>query len=135
MDSNLQNIDWRNAKNLIKIIVHNNRISEIPEGSFSLMTSLEEVDFQGNQITDLDGDLFKKNLKLKKVDFSDNILKTVGIDIFEGNVALINLKFANCGCIDKSEKIDFKKFIEELTSNCSISSSNDELMEETTLSE
>lgn len=136
-------------KNLVELILSNNKIEEIPEDTlwdlpnletltmddngiltlqektFQRNTKLREISFLFNKIQFLPRALFENNLSLEKIDFGFNFLKIIETT-FLGLANIMEIEFNGNDCIDgidanfkRTEGTNLIEFLRLITVNCS----------------
>ncbi|XP_057304056.1 lutropin-choriogonadotropic hormone receptor-like [Hydractinia symbiolongicarpus] len=89
-NNQLTKVPKLNAPSVRKVILQNNKISELTEEAMSGYTSLVHFDLKHNQIKNLYGDTFLENKDLFFLSLSNNPLKTIHDNAFRGPT---NLRF------------------------------------------
>ncbi|XP_054855198.1 adhesion G protein-coupled receptor A3 isoform X1 [Eublepharis macularius] len=78
----------------VTLILSNNRISELKNGSFAGLNHLERLDLKNNLISAIDPGAFIGLSSLKKLDLTNNRIGCLSTDIFKGLTNLIRLNLS-----------------------------------------
>jgi hypothetical protein len=90
----IQSQIFRKAKNLEKIIFHNNKLKKLPENLFHKAESIKLITFNDNQIEELEQNLFHGLVNLKSIYFIGNQIKEIDSNTF---IDLNNLQYIDFG--------------------------------------
>uniref|UniRef100_A0A493TFS9 Adhesion G protein-coupled receptor A3 n=2 Tax=Anas TaxID=8835 RepID=A0A493TFS9_ANAPP len=78
----------------VTLILSNNKITELKNGSFSGLNLLERLDLKNNLISTIDPGAFLGLSSLKRLDLTNNRIGCLNADIFRGLVNLIRLNLS-----------------------------------------
>ncbi|KAM7168416.1 adhesion G protein-coupled receptor A3 isoform 2-T3 [Macrochelys suwanniensis] len=78
----------------VTLILSNNKISELKNGSFSGLSLLERLDLKNNLISIIDPGAFMGLPSLKRLDLSNNKIGCLNADIFRGLINLVRLNLS-----------------------------------------
>ncbi|XP_037753915.1 adhesion G protein-coupled receptor A3 isoform X6 [Chelonia mydas] len=78
----------------VTLILSNNKISELKNGSFSGLSFLERLDLKNNLINIIDPGAFMGLPSLKRLDLSNNKIGCLNADIFRGLINLVRLNLS-----------------------------------------
>ncbi|XP_050803331.1 adhesion G protein-coupled receptor A3 isoform X4 [Gopherus flavomarginatus] len=78
----------------VTLILSNNKISELKNGSFSGLSFLERLDLKNNLISIIDPGAFMGLPSLKRLDLSNNKIGCLNADIFRGLINLVRLNLS-----------------------------------------
>ncbi|XP_038254137.1 adhesion G protein-coupled receptor A3 isoform X3 [Dermochelys coriacea] len=78
----------------VTLILSNNKISELKNGSFSGLSFLERLDLKNNLINLIDPGAFMGLPSLKRLDLSNNKIGCLNADIFRGLINLVRLNLS-----------------------------------------
>ncbi|XP_066536703.1 adhesion G protein-coupled receptor A3 [Hoplias malabaricus] len=78
----------------ITLILSNNKISELLNGSFIGLSTLERLDIKNNIINRVDPGAFLGLTALKRLDLSNNHIGCLNVDIFKGLTNLVKLNLS-----------------------------------------
>uniref|UniRef100_F6WDX1 Adhesion G protein-coupled receptor A3 n=2 Tax=Ornithorhynchus anatinus TaxID=9258 RepID=F6WDX1_ORNAN len=78
----------------VTLILSNNKISELKNGSFSGLNLLERLDLRNNLISTIDPDAFWGLSSLKRLDLTNNRIGCLNADIFRGLTNLVRLNLS-----------------------------------------
>uniref|UniRef100_A0A3B4WV67 Adhesion G protein-coupled receptor A3 n=1 Tax=Seriola lalandi dorsalis TaxID=1841481 RepID=A0A3B4WV67_SERLL len=78
----------------VTLILNNNKIQELRNGSFFGLSTLEKLDLRSNMISRIEPGAFLGLPTLKKLDLSNNSIGCLNIDIFKGLTSLIRLNLS-----------------------------------------
>uniref|UniRef100_A0A7N6AM11 Adhesion G protein-coupled receptor A3 n=1 Tax=Anabas testudineus TaxID=64144 RepID=A0A7N6AM11_ANATE len=78
----------------VTIILNNNKIQELRNGSFFGLSTLEKLDLRSNMISRIEPGAFLGLSALKKLDLSNNSIGCLNEDIFKGLSSLIRLNLS-----------------------------------------
>ncbi|KAF3836996.1 hypothetical protein F7725_004460 [Dissostichus mawsoni] len=73
------------------LILNNNKIQELRNGSFFGLSTLEKLDLRSNMISRIEPGAFLGLPALKRLDLSNNSIGCLNVDIFKGLTNLIRL--------------------------------------------
>uniref|UniRef100_A0A3B4A3C2 Uncharacterized protein n=1 Tax=Periophthalmus magnuspinnatus TaxID=409849 RepID=A0A3B4A3C2_9GOBI len=86
----------------VTLILNNNKIQELKNGSFYGLSTLEKLDLRSNMISHIEPGAFLGLASLKRLDLSNNSIGCLNVDIFKGLTNLIRLEFQTpyllCDC-------------------------------------
>ncbi|XP_072476468.1 adhesion G protein-coupled receptor A3 isoform X2 [Notamacropus eugenii] len=86
----------------VTLILSNNKISELKNGSFSGLSLLERLDLRNNLISTIDPGAFWGLSSLKRLDLTNNRIGCLNANIFRGLTNLVRLEFQTeyllCDC-------------------------------------
>lgn len=77
--------------NLDNLDLPNNRLENVPENSFNILTKLERLNLHNNNIETIDGNVFQSNLNLTHLFLSRNKLQTFPQSLFQNLTRLRHL--------------------------------------------
>nr|XP_033465928.1 adhesion G protein-coupled receptor A3 [Epinephelus lanceolatus] len=78
----------------VTLVLNNNKIQELRNGSFFGLSSLEKLDLRSNMISRIEPGAFLGLPALKKLDLSNNSIGCLNVDIFKGLTSLIRLNLS-----------------------------------------
>ncbi|XP_061768716.1 adhesion G protein-coupled receptor A3 [Nerophis ophidion] len=78
----------------VTLILNNNKIQELKDGSFVGMTTLEKLDLRNNLISRIEPGAFLGLPALKRLDLSNNSIGCLNVDIFKGLTSLVRLNLS-----------------------------------------
>lgn len=78
----------------VTLILNNNKIQELRNGSFFGLTVLEKLDLRSNMISRIEPGAFLGLPALKRLDVSNNSIGCLNVDIFKGLSSLIRLNLS-----------------------------------------
>ncbi|XP_059211007.1 adhesion G protein-coupled receptor A3 isoform X1 [Centropristis striata] len=78
----------------VTLILNNNKIQELRNGSFFGLSALEKLDLRSNMISRIEPGAFLGLPALKRLDLSNNSIGCLNIDIFKGLTSLIRLNLS-----------------------------------------
>ncbi|XP_031706942.1 adhesion G protein-coupled receptor A3 [Anarrhichthys ocellatus] len=78
----------------VTLILNNNNIQELRNGSFIGLSTLEKLDLRSNPISHIEPGAFLGLPALKKLDLSNNSIGCLNVDIFKGLTSLIRLNLS-----------------------------------------
>ncbi|KAF0029388.1 hypothetical protein F2P81_018493 [Scophthalmus maximus] len=78
----------------VTLILNNNKIQELRNGSFFGLSTLEKLDLRSNIISRVEPGAFLGLPALKKLDLSNNSIGCLNVDIFKGLTSLIRLNLS-----------------------------------------
>ncbi|XP_075400595.1 adhesion G protein-coupled receptor A3 isoform X2 [Tenrec ecaudatus] len=78
----------------VTLILSNNKISELKNGSFSGLSLLERLDLRNNLISSIDPGAFWGLSSLKRLDLTNNRIGCLNADIFRGLTSLVRLNLS-----------------------------------------
>lgn len=78
----------------VTLILNNNKIQELRNGSFFGLSTLEKLDLRSNMISRIEPGAFLGLPALKKLDLSNNSIGCLKVDIFTGLTSLIRLNLS-----------------------------------------
>ncbi|XP_028285195.1 adhesion G protein-coupled receptor A3 [Parambassis ranga] len=78
----------------VTLILNNNKIQELRNGSFFGLTALEKLDLRNNMISHIEPGSFLGLPALKRLDLSNNSIGCLNIDIFKGLASLMRLNLS-----------------------------------------
>ncbi|KAG7458892.1 hypothetical protein MATL_G00225430 [Megalops atlanticus] len=78
----------------VTLILSNNKIEELKNGSFIGLTALERLDIRNNAISHIEPGAFLGLPALKRLDLSKNKIGCLNMDIFKGLVSLVKLNLS-----------------------------------------
>ncbi|XP_075968576.1 adhesion G protein-coupled receptor A3 [Anarhichas minor] len=78
----------------VTLILNNNKIQELRNGSFIGLSTLEKLDLRSNPISHIEPGAFLGLPALKKLDLSNNSIGCLNVDIFKGLTSLIRLNLS-----------------------------------------
>lgn len=78
----------------VTLIMNNNRIQELRNGSFFGLSTLEKLDLRSNLISHIEPGAFLGLASLKRLDLSNNSIGCLNADIFKGLTNLIRLNIS-----------------------------------------
>nr|XP_040038039.1 adhesion G protein-coupled receptor A3 [Gasterosteus aculeatus aculeatus] len=78
----------------VTLILNNNKIQELRNGSFIGLFTLEKLDLRSNLISHIEPGAFLGLRALKKLDLSNNSIGCLNVDIFKGLTNLIRLNLS-----------------------------------------
>ncbi|XP_054364958.1 adhesion G protein-coupled receptor A3 isoform X4 [Mirounga angustirostris] len=78
----------------VTLILSNNKISELKNGSFSGLSLLERLDLRNNLISSIDPGAFWGLSSLKRLDLTNNRIGCLNADIFRGLANLVRLNLS-----------------------------------------
>lgn len=78
----------------VTLILNNNKIQELKNGSFFGLSSLEKLDLRSNMISQIEPGAFLGLQSLKRLDLSNNSIGCLNLDIFKGLTNLIRLNLS-----------------------------------------
>ncbi|XP_070849198.1 adhesion G protein-coupled receptor A3 [Chaetodon trifascialis] len=78
----------------VTLILNNNKIQELRNGSFFGLSTLEKLDLRSNMISRIEPGAFLGLPALKKLDLSNNSIGCLKVDIFKGLTSLIRLNLS-----------------------------------------
>ncbi|XP_007115906.2 adhesion G protein-coupled receptor A3 isoform X2 [Physeter macrocephalus] len=78
----------------VTLILSNNKISELKNGSFSGLSLLERLDLRNNLISSIDPGAFWGLSSLKRLDLTNNRIGCLNADIFRGLTNLVRLNLS-----------------------------------------
>ncbi|XP_051284943.1 adhesion G protein-coupled receptor A3 [Dicentrarchus labrax] len=76
------------------LILNNNKIQELRNGSFFGLSTLEKLDLRSNMISRIEPGAFLGLPALKRLDLSNNSIGCLNVDIFKGLTSLIRLNLS-----------------------------------------
>uniref|UniRef100_A0A8C1PL36 Adhesion G protein-coupled receptor A3 n=1 Tax=Cyprinus carpio TaxID=7962 RepID=A0A8C1PL36_CYPCA len=78
----------------VSLILSNNKIQELLNGSFVGLSSLERLDIKNNIITHIEPGAFYGLFALKRLDLSKNLIGCLHVDVFKGLTNLVKLNLS-----------------------------------------
>ncbi|XP_062300831.1 adhesion G protein-coupled receptor A3 [Scomber scombrus] len=78
----------------VTLILNNNKIQELRNGSFFGLSTLEKLDLRSNMISRIEPGAFLGLPSLKRLDLSNNSIGCLNVDIFKGLTSLIKLNLS-----------------------------------------
>ncbi|XP_034020577.1 adhesion G protein-coupled receptor A3 [Thalassophryne amazonica] len=78
----------------VTLILSNNKIGELKNGSFTGLSTLERLDLRSNLISHIEPGAFLGLPALKRLDLSNNRIGCLNIDIFKGLTSLVKLNLS-----------------------------------------
>ncbi|XP_054609761.1 adhesion G protein-coupled receptor A3 [Dunckerocampus dactyliophorus] len=78
----------------VTLILNNNKIQELKNGSFVGLSTLEKLDLRNNLISRIEPGAFLGLPALKRLDLSNNSIGCLNVDIFKGLTSLIRLNLS-----------------------------------------
>ncbi|XP_030635049.1 adhesion G protein-coupled receptor A3 [Chanos chanos] len=78
----------------VTLILSNNKIQELWNGSFTGLSSLERLDIKNNLISHIEPGAFLGLSSLKRLDLSNNRIGCLNVDIFKGLTSLVRLNLS-----------------------------------------
>ncbi|XP_036967828.1 adhesion G protein-coupled receptor A3 isoform X1 [Acanthopagrus latus] len=78
----------------VTLILNNNKIQELRNGSFFGLSTLEKLDLRSNMISHIEPGAFLGLPALRKLDLSNNSIGCLNVDIFKGLTSLIRLNLS-----------------------------------------
>lgn len=78
----------------VTLILNNNKIQELRNGSFVGLSALEKLDLRSNMISHIESGAFLGLPALKRLDLSNNSIGCLNVDIFKGLANLIRLNLS-----------------------------------------
>ncbi|KAK5875938.1 hypothetical protein CesoFtcFv8_026962 [Champsocephalus esox] len=78
----------------VTLILNNNKIQELRNGSFFGLSTLEKLDLRSNMISRIEPGAFLGLPALKRLDLSNNSIGCLNVDIFKGLTNLIRLNLS-----------------------------------------
>ncbi|TRY58868.1 hypothetical protein DNTS_027460 [Danionella cerebrum] len=78
----------------VSLILSNNKIQELLNGSFNGLSSLERLDLKNNIITHIEPGAFYGLFSLKRLDLSKNLIGCLHVDVFKGLANLVKLNLS-----------------------------------------
>uniref|UniRef100_A0A673FZD7 Adhesion G protein-coupled receptor A3-like n=1 Tax=Sinocyclocheilus rhinocerous TaxID=307959 RepID=A0A673FZD7_9TELE len=78
----------------VSLILSNNKIQELLNGSFIGLSSLERLDIKNNIITHIEPGAFYGLFTLKRLDLSKNLIGCLHVDVFKGLSTLVKLNLS-----------------------------------------
>ncbi|KAM9335777.1 adhesion G protein-coupled receptor A3 [Symphorus nematophorus] len=78
----------------VTLILNNNKIQELRNGSFFGLSTLEKLDLRSNMISRIEPGAFLGLPALKRLDLSNNSIGCLNVDIFKGLTSLIRLNLS-----------------------------------------
>ncbi|XP_070710958.1 adhesion G protein-coupled receptor A3 [Pempheris klunzingeri] len=78
----------------VTLILNNNKIQELRNGSFFGLSTLEKLDLRSNLISRIEPGAFLGLPALKRLDLSNNSIGCLNVDIFKGLTSLIRLNLS-----------------------------------------
>eukprot|EP00064_Thunnus_orientalis_P012680 superscaffoldBa00001974_g12715 len=78
----------------VTLILNNNKIRELRNGSFFGLSTLEKLDLRSNMISRIEPGSFLGLPALKRLDLSNNSIGCLNVDIFKGLTSLIRLNLS-----------------------------------------
>uniref|UniRef100_UPI0037E99BB4 adhesion G protein-coupled receptor A3 n=1 Tax=Semicossyphus pulcher TaxID=241346 RepID=UPI0037E99BB4 len=78
----------------VTLILNNNKIQELRNGSFFGLFALEKLDLRSNMISRIEPDAFLGLPALKRLDLSNNSIGCLNVDIFKGLTSLTRLNLS-----------------------------------------
>ncbi|XP_068569543.1 adhesion G protein-coupled receptor A3 [Cebidichthys violaceus] len=78
----------------VTLILNNNKIQELRNGSFIGLSTLEKLDLRSNPISRIEPGAFLGLAALKRLDLSNNSIGCLNVDIFKGLTSLIRLNLS-----------------------------------------
>ncbi|XP_041723699.2 adhesion G protein-coupled receptor A3 [Coregonus clupeaformis] len=78
----------------VTLILSNNKIQELKNGSFIGLSTLERLDMRNNIISRIEPGAFLGLLALKRLDLSNNRIGCLNVDIFKGLTSLVRLNLS-----------------------------------------
>ncbi|KAM6960179.1 adhesion G protein-coupled receptor A3 [Tautogolabrus adspersus] len=78
----------------VTLILNNNKIQELRNGSFFGLSALEKLDLRSNMISRIEPDAFLGLPALKRLDLSNNSIGCLNVDIFKGLTSLTRLNLS-----------------------------------------
>ncbi|XP_020779557.1 adhesion G protein-coupled receptor A3 [Boleophthalmus pectinirostris] len=78
----------------VTLIMNNNKIQELRNGSFYGLSSLEKLDLRSNMISHIEPGAFLGLASLKRLDLSNNSIGCLNVDIFKGLTNLVKLNLS-----------------------------------------
>uniref|UniRef100_A0A8C2DZY4 Adhesion G protein-coupled receptor A3 n=1 Tax=Cyprinus carpio TaxID=7962 RepID=A0A8C2DZY4_CYPCA len=78
----------------VSLILSNNKIQELLNGSFIGLSSLERLDIKNNIITHIEPGAFYGLFALKRLDLSKNLIGCLHVDVFKGLTNLVKLNLS-----------------------------------------
>uniref|UniRef100_A0A8D0ACX1 Adhesion G protein-coupled receptor A3 n=1 Tax=Sander lucioperca TaxID=283035 RepID=A0A8D0ACX1_SANLU len=78
----------------VTLILNNNKIQELRNGSFFGLSTLEKLDLRSNVISRIEPGSFLGLPTLKRLDLSNNSIGCLNVDIFKGLTSLIRLNLS-----------------------------------------
>lgn len=78
----------------VSLILSNNKIQELLNGSFVGLSSLERLDIKNNIITHIEPGAFYGLFSLKRLDLSKNLIGCLHVDVFKGLTNLVKLNLS-----------------------------------------
>ncbi|KAM9835405.1 adhesion G protein-coupled receptor A3 [Syngnathus typhle] len=78
----------------VTLILNNNKIQELKNGSFLGLSTLEKLDLRNNLISRIEQGTFLGLPALKRLDLSNNSIGCLNVDIFRGLTSLIRLNLS-----------------------------------------
>ncbi|CAJ1086319.1 adhesion G protein-coupled receptor A3 isoform X1 [Xyrichtys novacula] len=78
----------------VTLILNNNKIQELKNGSFFGLLTLEKLDLRSNMISRIEPDAFLGLTALKRLDLSNNSIGCLNVDIFKGLTSLTRLNLS-----------------------------------------
>ncbi|KAM6949461.1 adhesion G protein-coupled receptor A3 [Aplochiton taeniatus] len=78
----------------VALILSNNKIQELRNGSFIGLSTLERLDMKNNIISRIEPGTFLGLLALKRLDLSNNRIGCLNVDIFKGLTSLVRLNLS-----------------------------------------
>ncbi|XP_035375715.1 LOW QUALITY PROTEIN: adhesion G protein-coupled receptor A3 [Electrophorus electricus] len=78
----------------VTLILSNNKIQELLNGSFAGLSTLERLDIKNNFITRIEPGAFLSLTALKRLDLSNNRIGCLNVDIFKGLTNLVKLNLS-----------------------------------------
>ncbi|XP_051546799.1 adhesion G protein-coupled receptor A3 [Myxocyprinus asiaticus] len=78
----------------VSLILSNNKIQKLLNGSFTGLSSLERLDIKNNIITHIEPGAFYGLYALKRLDLSKNLVGCLHVDVFKGLTNLVKLNLS-----------------------------------------
>ncbi|CDQ72786.1 unnamed protein product [Oncorhynchus mykiss] len=78
----------------VTLILSNNKIQELRNGSFTGLSTLERLDMRNNIVSRIEPGAFLGLLALKRLDLSNNRIGCLNVDIFKGLTSLVRLNLS-----------------------------------------
>ncbi|CAL1591180.1 unnamed protein product [Knipowitschia caucasica] len=78
----------------VTLIMNNNKIQELRNGSFYGLSTLEKLDLRSNMISHIEPGAFLGLASLKRLDLSNNSIGCLNVDIFKGLTNLLKLNLS-----------------------------------------
>lgn len=98
IESNIQTIspdDWINARNLSRLDLDYNELSELKAGTFAGLDELRTLELRYNLLTIISRGIFSGLVNLREVHFYDNKIHTIEDGAFENLPLLIGINLAS----------------------------------------